>query len=974
MAAKQSSPDFSLNASSFATDSLNAGVKTLSPGARAVLSMGRLYVDAGSAEDAEQIPAEVNGNDVLSMAWRISAQLEAGKVSLADLEAVTRHLRDDAFLRRATRLHRYPGGVSGAVNDERMKAIVARVVDTAFNRNTGDDTAQERGSEEAFEVFRAGLERIRYAAVFTAHPTFAVANEVYAALAAYASAPEPQESAPDLVTHRRTAPPTLEEEFSLASDAILRGRDALDTLTEGLLTAARELWPDRWTRLVPTPVIMTSWVGYDTDGRTDIGWWDTLRLRLKMKLFQLQRLRQQIADSGFEATALTSRLARACYTVEAQIAACPSDGNPQETVEFAALMVEQKEAAISEPSILADAFQDAIETAPADAAMKLAVARAGFVAHGMSASHSHTRLNATQIHNVIRQRLRFTDDPADPAHRRALLSHINEALETVEPVAVDFGALIVEQASAARLMMTIAQIVKHIDSTTPVRFLIAETESGYTLLSALWLAKHFGIADKVEISPLFETREALTGGANIIEEALRSPHWRAYLRRTGRLSLQFGYSDSGRYVGQLAATYLVERLRLKVLDLLHVWDMEDIEVILFDTHGESIGRGGHPFRLADRFAYLSPVHARAMFNRRGVKYREESAFQGGDGYLLFGTPELASASVATIAEHVFEPVRLHGDPVYDEPDFSADFFATIVEAMTGLVDDPGYADVLGAFGPSLIDKTGSRPAARQSEGGGATPRITHPSQLRAIPNNAILQQLGWCANTIQGLGSAARRHPETFESFREHSPRFRRALDFAAHALAHSDDQVLRSVIWLLDPGYWLDRATAEPRPARRERYIAVMHDLERLDFWADTQSMFRRIQADHLALRAVWPEAPTISPTERLLHAVRIALIERIWVLATQVPFFMPRGNFTREVMMQRILCLEIPAVLREMDAVFPHGGVKLDYDFHEPAGSRHDHSYQQEHEEIFRPMQEMFRTMREISVAIMHGIGAFG
>ena len=41
-----------------------------------------------------------------------------------------------------------------------------------------------------------------------------------------------------------------------------------------------------------------------------------------------------------------------------------------------------------------------------------------------------------------------------------------------------------------------------------------------------------------------------------------------YLRRHGRICLQFGYSDSGRYVGQLAATYLIERLRLKVVDLL----------------------------------------------------------------------------------------------------------------------------------------------------------------------------------------------------------------------------------------------------------------------------------------------------------------------------------------------------------------------------------------------------------------------
>ena len=92
-------------------------------------------------------------------------------------------------------------------------------------------------------------------------------------------------------------------------------------------------------------------------------------------------------------------------------------------------------------------------------------------------------------------------------------------------------------------MMTVAQIVKHIDGSIPVRFLIAETESGYTLLAALWLARLFGVEQHVEISPLFETAEALEQGATVLEEALRSPHYRDYLKKTGKLALQFGYSD-----------------------------------------------------------------------------------------------------------------------------------------------------------------------------------------------------------------------------------------------------------------------------------------------------------------------------------------------------------------------------------------------------------------------------------------------
>ena len=95
----------------------------------------------------------------------------------------------------------------------------------------------------------------------------------------------------DRIVRRRI---TLPEEFEQAGAAIAHGRDAIDQFNAALLTVARGAWPDRWTELNPRPVILSSWVGYDTDGRTDIGWWDTLRLRLEMKRRQLVRLHAQV--------------------------------------------------------------------------------------------------------------------------------------------------------------------------------------------------------------------------------------------------------------------------------------------------------------------------------------------------------------------------------------------------------------------------------------------------------------------------------------------------------------------------------------------------------------------------------------------------------------------------------------------------------------------------------------------------------
>ena len=898
------------------------------------------------------------GNPVLAVALAITRLMDDGELTQPRIAALIRHLRDEAFASRARRLSAYVGLTGQPDAAAEFAGLASRLI-----RPDPDD------SPVPWRDFRDKMERPRFAAVFTAHPTFALPPEVFAALAEQASGRPP---ATCFVSHR-PGPTTLAHEFEAALVAITHGRDALDALNRALLTAARRVWPDRWASLAPRPVILASWVGYDTDGRTDISWWDTLRLRLMMKRLQLARVRDQVAALAGSAP-IAARLAVAVDATAAQIASCPTSADAAAVERFATVLVQGRDAALTSAETLRPLFEAAMQAADEDAALAYVVAQAGLLAHGLSLAHTHVRLNASQIHNAVRLRLGHDSAPEDRARRRTLLAAINTALESVAPVAVDFGAILAEQASAAKLLMTVAQIVKHVDATAPVRFLIAETQSGYTLLCALWLARLFGVADHIEISPLFETAEALEHGARILEEALRSPHYRAYLARTGRMALQFGYSDSGRYVGQLAASYLIERLRLKVADLLVHHGLADVELILFDTHGESIGRGAHPGSLLDRLRYLSPSVARQAFAGAGIATREESAFQGGDGYLLFGSPELACATIARIARHAFAGVPKSTDPIYDDPDFAADFFTSVGISMQGLVEDPGYASLLGAFGPALLDPSGSRPSARQSDSGGPAV-IRHPRELRAIPNNAILQQLGWCANTLQGVGTAAARSPEQFADMLEQSGRFRRAMAFAEHALRHSDLDVLRAVIAMIDPGSWLDRAAHARRPGRARALADVARALEQLDLWAPAQAMFRRIQADHVRLRTAWPAAPGMDSAEMLLHALRIALIGHVWLLSTAIPEFSPRHGVTREALAARILRLDVPAALVILADVFPRAAdPAAGRDFSEPRGDRAAVSYQREHEAIFGPLAGMFELLREIGTAVTHRVGAYG
>ena len=133
------------------------------------------------------------------------------------------------------------------------------------------------------------------------------------------------------------------------------------------------------------------------------------------------------------------------------------------------------------------------------------------------------------------------------------------------------------------------------------------------------------------------------------------------------------------------------------------------------------------------------------------------------------------------------------DPIYAAPDYTSEFFATVQQEFTNLVDDPDYAALLSLFGTNLLYRTGF--AAGSARGGRMErpSKIEHPSQLRAIPNNAILQQLGFMAVTLHGVGRAVSKDPEIFDAMRARSARFRALVaDGGGGARSHRNRRAAR--------------------------------------------------------------------------------------------------------------------------------------------------------------------------------------
>jgi phosphoenolpyruvate carboxylase len=932
-----------------------------------------------------QAAADPLSNPILLFALDLTLRIDRGEIDLDGLESIVQQLTAEAFADRAERLKNYLGETAIAANERAL-----------------EDLIECKAREGGFEEFRTALARTVFGVVFTAHPTFSISLELARSLAELATGQTVEGMALDQagrddrmetaarVEHRPPDELSLEVEHAWVTEALNHAHDALEGMHRTAMRVARRHWPEQWTSVAPRLVTLASWVGYDQDGRTDITWTRTIAARLADKLAMIERYLRKIdvleraASGDFLATLqpLRTVLATASATVAHQIELlAAAERDPAATAAFGRAMVSGRSHALVETAPIVALLAAAIQAAPDDERREaIAVMRASLRTHGLALAHIHVRLNASQLHNAARRLVGLETEPNDPANRRSYFTTINDLLGRVRPVAISFESLMAERASAKRLMMTVAQVVKFIDAETPIRFLIAETKTGFTLLTALYYARMFGVDDRIEISPLFETEEAFERGERVIEEALKSPHYRAYLERQGRLAVQFGFSDSGRFIGQMAATFRIERLRLRIAQLLERHGLGKLEVILFNTHGESIGRGGHPSTLADRLRYAAPPNSRAEFERRGVRVKEEISFQGGDGYLLFLTPAAATASIRQILGFAFDVSDETGnDPIYAAPDYSAEFFATVQQEFSNLVDDPDYAALLSLFGANLLYRTGSRPVAREVEEWGRPSKIEHPSQLRAIPNNAILQQLGFMANTIHGIGRAISKDPELFQAMRERSARFGRAMQMVAAALDRTELDVLRAYVNTLNPAMWLNGAGRARRPARTKALRELARVTGQLDLHDRLARLVRRLQADQLWLLDAIEPAETVQRRRLiLLHGIRVAVIQRICLLATEIPNFSPQLGVTRDDILARILELDVPSAVERLRRIFPHeerAASPLD-DFGEKSQYRPDSalSYEIEHHTVFDPMLKLFDLARRIGTAITHEIGAVG
>ncbi|WP_292959666.1 phosphoenolpyruvate carboxylase [Novosphingobium sp. UBA1939] len=903
-------------------------------------------------------------NPVFQLSHDLSRQLEGGALNLSDIEGLVAELECAALQSRAARLRRL---VAPTDTTENLDAI-GRLLN----------------EEDGFSAFRARWEKPLLHAVFTAHPTFLLSAAQSDAVATAAIADDP-EAATVCALPAAAEKITLEFEHVEVCNAIERAAAARDRINAVLLAHARQRWPGRWLDFRPLPFRFATWVGYDMDGRTDIGWTTSIAFRLREKARRLASYAAGLRsiDAGHPLVE-TLDAAQAHASQMAELFSAPLT-EPDALAAVANRMTADDPAKLLSLAPIIAQLEEEAKAAEGDAAIALATLAGAMRADGLGMGWIHFRVNSSQLHNALRRRI-DPDGTLDLSSKGAI-SRLRELLAEATPLRVNFAALAIETSTAMRQFLVMAKILHHIDADAPIRMLIAECEQPQTVLAALYFAKLFGIDDKVDVSPLFETESALEHGGRFLEALLAEESYRAYARVRGRVSVQTGFSDAGRFIGQVPAALAIERLQGRLADAMRNNGLTDVAALIFDTHGESMGRGAHPSGFADRLTWPLSRWARGRFARAGIAIEAEASFQGGDGYLFFRNDELALATLTRIAE-AEASLAADGekDPFYDRTDLSLDFYRSIRRVQRDHLKSATYARAVTAFGLGMLKATGSRVSRRQSDIG--ADRSMNLRQIRAIPHNAILQQIGYPVNVVAGAGTAAGDEAESIAELLGRSERGRQLVRLLRAANGLASIKTVAAHGELFNSAYWASRPYRGTENALESACMALAEHLTKDDRAGVFRRLTSRLRVDwmklHRMLAMVPGQAEARDPgtdAQRreigLLQAIRLALLMHMFLRAVQVPPFARANDVSREDVLEMVLSLRVDDALAQMRRAYPviEPGI-ADFAVDEPTDypDHRGEDYGVIRARFIDPIEHAHALNIRIAVAIANYFGAHG
>lgn len=937
--------------------------------------------------------------EILALAMQINAAGADG----VDTQEIFQQLMEDSIEGRARHHASFVGSTQQDQNAAKTFA--------AFDRLAYDQNGYKRSVKE-FEKEIYAL----YGAVFTGHPVFNMTKRQGGLLSQYASLLAKGDAASEEAKTQASAklhaalkegfkPLTIDEEADSALTAIAATHDAIDDVVKAAIAVGKKHYPEAWHTINYMPVTVATWIPFDWDGRTDVKWHQLLEKRIELQLLKFER------DIGkFNNLAATLDQGEARTQIQNIVTVLQSsqekmrhhhegfktynqkeDVNGVQLGEMTNALESDAQDRITHPHDLIEAVQNIIDITPDETLKeKLVAIRSDLKHDGISFARTHYRLNAKSVLNALREEgfegnMEGDAKEADISYRNKLAQMISQTEE------LSSNLVTVAQAteSIVQQMALIRQVRDFIDSYSPVRFLIAESDRAIVPMGALHFASKIGITDCIEISALFEDRAGQDNFERVLDSLLDNPDFLAQIKQSKdhdplgmvNIALQFGYSDSGRYDGVAAAAYMDKikgKMIRKLVEKGLVKDESELRFTTFDTHGDSLGRAQNCDSAADAVRYNQTGHLLHFARQNGIKITSEKSHQGMDGYINFLDKDMAFAMLANSLDYLTDAQRheqIAKDPYYNELKGDAlAFYATARSVHDQGVKTDGYADLISAF-VNTAPITGSRPVKRAAASGGER-------QLpRAIQHNGVLMRLGEAANVTYGVAQAIKEDPERFKRLVEQSPEFRFRMRMVEEAVSRQSPSAMRAYINVYNPEFWQHRAEKAGSPQEAKQAEVVAAQVRRTGIYKKIEPIVAMFEDNYRTLKTYFPQAHANKKdvfNRQITHGMRIANMITLFEATTKIPDVPNRHDTTRDEIVKRIINFD-PRAIDELKTIYPTVETSQAFASNvsrvvDMGGKKDSVGYEKLHEQVLEPMEKALDNIIQLAHPLMHYDRAVG
>ncbi len=856
-----------------------------------------------------------------------------------DLTAILKRFYLEALENRAHRMAQY----IGTTNIDQNKETILKTIEAL--------TLDPKNKKITAQQFASRLNNL-YSTVFTGHPCFSMNPKQAKALSNHFThlASGEDENPKSYEALAKTAqlkyqPPNLDEESAQARAAIKNTHAAIDTIEQIAIQVAQKQYPKQWEKINYAPFTIATWIPFDWDGRADIAWNRLMEERILLQIEMLQdyitRLEsfsdQLTGPDKKEITRLLSKINDTLSKLNThhkffrkhKQKSPPTRQDLETLTKGINAFYADTKSRITHPDTLLEPLQkllDKKQNKQNKTTLVHLISR--LKNHGITLAHSHFRMNAESVIANLREKLnKSSSNKGDPD--KVYLIDVEHLLNSAKPVASNLIDTACSEETIYKQMTMIRQIIDHLDSHSPIRFLIAETESAVVPLTALAFAKELGVDKNIDICPLFEDRNGIDAAENIVKLLYANTQYRAYIEARGVAAFQLGYSDSGRYDGQPSAGAYMELVKGLILKQHKRYKLKNVDVCFFDTHGESPGRGAHPSGIKQRIAYNNSGFTINEAQRQGITLRSETSWQGGDGYQWHGTTQSSLAVLTQFLIHLTADHKAATRDPYYKGIGQKGALAIYERARTlhsTMAQKGNYAALISTFS-ALMPITGSRPVTRDNSSGGKR------KLPRAIPHNGILAQLGIQGNVIYGLGSAIKDNVDEYNYLMQNSNEFRARMALAENSLEESDPYILKSYIKLYDPNFWQERARSQSKQDEKTTALEIAHHLSSLGWYDNFKPIVNDMIDDYVSLKESrlalnLKDDPLRDPAHlkardkqklnmQAVHGIRQAAIINFFSRAFKIHNFSDRYDINWEDLMNQIMNFD-PDVFDKLEIIF--------------------------------------------------------